>query len=89
MDAHEQIGDVRSKGTFWAVELVKDRAAKTPDPDLANAVVNGMRRRGVLLSRQGTYHNVLKIRPPLPFAPEHADLLLETLELSLVESVDG
>jgi 4-aminobutyrate aminotransferase-like enzyme len=89
MDAYEQIGDVRSKGTFWAVELVKDRAAKTPDPELANAVVNAMRRSGVLLSRQGTHNNVLKIRPPLQFAPEHADLLLERLERSLTESLDG
>jgi 4-aminobutyrate aminotransferase-like enzyme len=89
MNAHEQIGDVRAKGTFWAVELVKDRAAKTPDPELANAVVNRMRADGVLLSRQGTHHNVLKIRPPLPFANEHADLLLETLERCLADSLDG
>jgi 4-aminobutyrate aminotransferase-like enzyme len=68
---------------------VKDRAAKTPDAELANAVVNSMRRRGVLLSRQGTYNNVLKIRPPLQFSPEHADLLLETLARSLAESIDG
>jgi 4-aminobutyrate aminotransferase-like enzyme len=89
MDKHEQIGDVRSKGTFWAVELVKDRAAKTADADLANAVVNAMRRNGVLLSRQGTHNNVLKIRPPLQFLPEHADFLLATLERSLMESLDG
>jgi 4-aminobutyrate aminotransferase-like enzyme len=89
MATHEQIGDVRSKGTFWAVELVKNRAAKTPAPDLANAVVNRMRQHGVLISAQGMYRNVLKIRPPLPFATEHADFLLETLERSLAESIDG
>jgi 4-aminobutyrate aminotransferase-like enzyme len=87
MATHAQIGDVRSKGTFWAVELVKDRAAKTPAPELANAVVNSMRRRGVLLSRQGTHNNVLKIRPPLQFGSEHADVLLEVLERGIEESV--
>ena len=89
MVAHEGIGDVRAKGTFWAVELVKDRAAKTPDPDKAKAVVNRMRDHGVLISRSGAHDNVLKIRPPLPFAAEHGKLLLEALNRSLTDAHDA
>jgi len=33
---HVHVGDVRGRGFFWAIEIVKDRAAKTPfDPALA------------------------------------------------------
>ena len=32
---HRYVGDVRGRGLFWAIELVNDRAAKTPfDPTL-------------------------------------------------------
>ena len=46
---------------------------------IAAAVVNGLRARRVLISASGPAGNVLKIRPPLVFSPENADLLLETL----------
>jgi len=89
MAVHEGIGDVRGKGLFWAVELVTDRAARTPDPARARAVVNRMRDHGVLISRLGAHDNVLKIRPPLPFSEPDAALLLETLDRSLLETRDA
>jgi 4-aminobutyrate aminotransferase-like enzyme len=78
-DSHEIIGDVRGHGLFVGAEFVTDRAAKTPASDAVRAVVDGMRERGVLISRTGRDDNVLKIRPPMPFSAENADLLLETL----------
>jgi 4-aminobutyrate aminotransferase-like enzyme len=89
MAVDEGIGDVRAKGLFWAVELVTDRAARTPAPDRARAVVNRMRDHGVLISRLGEHDNVLKIRPPLPFAAPHAELLLATLDRSFAETRDA
>ena len=89
MDVHECVGDVRAKGLFWAIELVKDRAARTPAPARAKAVVNRMRDHGVLISCLGAHGNVLKIRPPLPFASEHATLLLDALDRSLTETLDA
>ena len=86
MTVHEGIGDVRGQGLFWAVELVKDRAARTPDSARAKSVVNRMREHGVLISRLGRHDNVLKIRPPLPFDASHSALLLEVLDRSLTES---
>jgi 4-aminobutyrate aminotransferase-like enzyme len=38
-----------------------------------------MRDKGVLISRIGRHDNILKMRPPMPFNREHADLLLATL----------
>lgn len=77
---YELIGDIRSLGMFFAVELVNDRQQKTPAPEQAEQIMNLMKQQGVLISRIGIYDNILKLRPPMPFQPEHADLLLETLD---------
>ena len=77
---HELIGDVRDKGMFFAVELVTDRAKKTPATEQSARLINEMRQQGVLISRIGRHDNVLKMRPPMPFNREHADLLLATLD---------
>jgi hypothetical protein len=47
--------------------------------------VNLMRERHVLISSAGPHGNVLKIRPPLVFAAEHAELLVETLDQALAD----
>ena len=59
---------------------MKDRRSRTPATDETKRVVNAMRERGVLISRIGVHDNVLKIRPPMPFSKENADLLLATLD---------
>jgi 4-aminobutyrate aminotransferase-like enzyme len=74
------IGDVRGAGMFFAVELVSDRGSKTPATADTKRVVNGMYERGVLLSRIGLHDNILKIRPPMPFSRQNADLLVDTLD---------
>lgn len=76
---HEGVGDVRGAGLAFAVELVRDRATREPDPALARALVRGLYERRVLISLSGEAQNVLKIRPPLCFGPEHADRLLEAV----------
>jgi 4-aminobutyrate aminotransferase-like enzyme len=77
---HALIGDVRGAGLFFAVELVTDRKAKTPATSETKRLVNLMRERGVLISRIGPHDNILKIRPPMPFSKQHADLLVDTLD---------
>ena len=78
-DRHMLIGDVRGAGLFFAVELVLDRKAKTPATAQTKRLVNLMRERGVLISRIGMHDNILKIRPPMPFSKQNADLLVDTL----------
>jgi 4-aminobutyrate aminotransferase-like enzyme len=79
-DRHPLIGDVRGAGMFFAVELVSDRGSKTPATADTKRVVNLMCERGVLLSRIGPHDNILKIRPPMPFSRQNADLLIDTLD---------
>jgi 4-aminobutyrate aminotransferase-like enzyme len=82
--AHELIGDIRGSGLFLGVELVGDRATKIAALDETTKLVNFMRRRRVLISATGPRQNVLKIRPPLNFTNDNADLLLGVLEEGLV-----
>jgi 4-aminobutyrate aminotransferase-like enzyme len=77
---HPLIGDVRGEGLLLGVELVDDRQTRAPAAGHAHRVAEAMRERGILLSTTGPAGNVLKIRPPLVFRAEHADLLLETLD---------
>jgi len=79
----EAIGDVRGSGLYMGVEMVTDRASKTPDPQAATAIVNGLRERRVLISATGFHGNTLKIRPPLVFTEQHADRLLTELAATL------
>jgi 4-aminobutyrate aminotransferase-like enzyme len=83
---HEAIGDVRGAGLFVGVELVGDRALRTPDRWLTSQVVNRMRDKGVLLSACASGHNVLKIRPPLVLSADQAGMVIETLDAALTEA---
>jgi 4-aminobutyrate aminotransferase-like enzyme len=76
---------VRGSGLFLGVELVRDRASLAPAPEEASYVVNRLRERGVLTGTDGPHHNVLKLRPPLVFSEEDAELLLATLDEVLAE----
>jgi 4-aminobutyrate aminotransferase-like enzyme len=78
--------EVRGAGLYLAIDVTSPRTGE-PAPDVASAIVNGMRQRRVLISATGPHGNVLKIRPPLPFGTEHADQLLTAL--TDVLTVDG
>jgi 4-aminobutyrate aminotransferase-like enzyme len=82
---HELIGDVRGSGLFLGVELVKDRKTLEPATGEANEIVNRIRAERILLGTDGPYHNVLKIRPPMPFDEGNAERLLKTLD-SILDS---
>lgn len=82
-EKHECIGDVRGYGLFFGAELVTDGKTKTPASNHAIRVANEMRARGVLMNKLGVHYNTLKIRPPMPFNSENADLMLDTLDAVL------
>ena len=70
-----EIVEVRGRGLIIGVELT--------DAEAAGRVVDALRRDGVLIGRTGKHDNVLKIRPPLVFGDEHADILVRALDRAL------
>lgn len=81
---HEWIGDVRGKGLFYGVELVRDRDTKVPADEEAGRVRDFLRSNGILLSVTGPLNNVIKIRPPMVFSKENSDQLLDRLAQALM-----
>ena len=82
---HPLLAEVRGKGLFLGAEFVLD-AEMTPAGAFVAGLVEAMRARGILLNRIGRHMNTLKIRPPLPFSRENADLLIDTLAGVLAET---
>ncbi|MBN8943582.1 MAG: aspartate aminotransferase family protein [Rhizobiales bacterium] len=72
------IGDVRGRGLLLGIELVKSRAGKEPDFDLAEAVMYRALDRG--LSFKTTMGNVLTLTPPLIVTETEMHRALDILE---------
>jgi 4-aminobutyrate aminotransferase-like enzyme len=80
---HPLVADVRGKGLFWGLEIVRDHATRAPAVGDAERIMNLLREDGFLLGRTGAFNNVVKIRPPLVFTPDNARMLLEGLDRAL------
>ena len=81
---HPQMGDVRGSGLFIGIDWV---APGSTDPDVVGAqrMVESLKSRLILLGKAGQHGNVLKIRPPLVFQDEHAELFLEAFKDCLLD----
>ena len=64
---------------FIGIDLVRDRDSREPATAETEMAVNLLREHGVLIGSTGQYDNVLKIRPPMVFSKQNADLLLQKL----------
>jgi taurine--2-oxoglutarate transaminase len=93
MERHPSIGEVRGKGLFWGVELVKDRETREPLVPFNAAgeaaapvarLAKAAMERGVYLM---THWNVIICAPPLTITREELDEGLGVLDevLSLVD----
>lgn len=89
MGRHSIIDDVRGRGLFLGVELVREREPRVPAVAETARIALALRRNHVLVGIEGPHANVLKIRPPLIFDNEHADRLIETLDRVLTEGVSA
>ncbi|MEL7211383.1 MAG: aminotransferase class III-fold pyridoxal phosphate-dependent enzyme [Pseudomonadota bacterium] len=80
---HPLKAEARGLGLFFGIEFVE--ADRAPATDFTAGIVEKMKARGILLNRIGRDMNTLKMRPPMPFGIEHADLVVDTLEEVLQE----
>lgn len=84
-EKHDLIGDIRGVGLFVGIELVSDRTSRDPATEKAKQIADGLRERGILISRDGPYNNVLKIKPPMVITKVDMDHFISQLDLVLTE----
>ena len=85
-ESHPIIGDVRGLGMMVGLEFVKDRETKEPAPEFGRQLVTALLTKGVMATNYGgSYHNVLKMSPPLVITIEQLDKAIEILDESLSE----
>jgi 4-aminobutyrate aminotransferase len=75
---YARVGDVRGRGLMIAVEVVKDKESKTPDPETRDRIVELAFERGLLVLGAGP--NSIRLSPPLIVTREEADVALDLLE---------
>jgi len=85
MDKHPIIGDVRGRGMFIGIDLVKDRGTREPHTKAAEHALSRFREEHILMQSDGPHENVLKIKPPLAFSKLNVDHYVEVLDLILEE----
>ncbi len=73
------IGDVRGEGLFLGIEFIHNHQTLKPADTVASYIINQMKAQGILMSTDGPFHNVIKIKPPLIFNYDHADFLVKKL----------
>jgi 4-aminobutyrate aminotransferase-like enzyme/Ser/Thr protein kinase RdoA (MazF antagonist) len=76
---HECLGKVRGTGLLLGLEVLgRDAAAaKRRNKQIVNALAAEFR---ILIGYEGPHASILKLRPPMPFRREHADLLAEAID---------
>ncbi|MEO8448177.1 MAG: 4-aminobutyrate--2-oxoglutarate transaminase [Gemmatimonadota bacterium] len=80
---HAFIGDVRGLGAMVAMELVTDRASKTPDPARTKRILARALEHGLLLLSAGTFGNVIRVLVPLTIDDTTLSEGLDVLEAAL------
>ena len=81
---HPLLRDTRSNGLFFGAEFILDNGQ--PASRFCADLVEAMVASGVLMNVIGAGRNILKIRPPMPFSLENADVLMDRLEAALTST---
>ena len=79
-EKYKVIGDVRGLGLMQAIELVKDRESKEPDPQSVQRVFEETKRRGVLIGKGGLYGNVIRTGMMLNSTKDNVDEMVGALD---------
>jgi 4-aminobutyrate aminotransferase-like enzyme/Ser/Thr protein kinase RdoA (MazF antagonist) len=78
---HECLGQVRGAGLLLGLDVLgpNGQEAKLRTKRIVNALASEFR---ILIGYEGPGADILKLRPPMPFRREHADLLVEAIDAS-------
>ncbi|MFE7507265.1 aspartate aminotransferase family protein [Promicromonospora sp. NPDC057488] len=90
-ERYEVVGDVRGRGLLQGVELVQDKASKTPADALGNAVTTACLERGLHMNivQLPGMGGIFRIAPPLTISEDDLHGGVDILEASLKAVLDG
>jgi 4-aminobutyrate aminotransferase-like enzyme/Ser/Thr protein kinase RdoA (MazF antagonist) len=76
---HECLGQVRGAGLLLGLDVLgpDGQASKLRNKRIVNALASEFR---ILIGYEGPEASILKLRPPMPFGREHADLLVHAID---------
>lgn len=75
---YQELADIRGSGLFLGVEIL--HVDGKPNTALAAKIKNELREQFILVSTDGPYDNVLKIKPPLSFTISDAGILVNAIQ---------
>jgi len=90
-DDHPHIGDIRGRGLFWGIELVQDRAKKTPFDPARNVharIKQEAMARGLMVypmggTVDGRYGDHVLLAPPFISSEAELTMMLDRLGLAM------
>ena len=88
-ETHPIIGNIRGRGMFLGIDVVTDPETKAIDAATARRIPDAMKQAGVLMGISGPFGNTLKVRPPLVFERQHADVVVDALDQVLTAVTAG
>jgi 4-aminobutyrate aminotransferase-like enzyme len=80
-EKYEVVGDVRGRGLFIGVEIVRDKKSKERGIREAQAIVRACFKDGLILILAGT--NTLRVVPPLNIVREELEEGLDVMEAAI------
>jgi 4-aminobutyrate aminotransferase/(S)-3-amino-2-methylpropionate transaminase len=80
---NNRIGDVRGLGPMLAMEFVKDKNSKKPDPDTSSNIMKECLKNGLMTLKAGLYNNAIRLHPPLTIEDEFLEIGMNILENSI------
>ena len=78
------ISKISGKGLFIGIDLIVNGNLSLPNQKLATKLINALRLISILLSTDGPYNNVIKIKPPLVFNKHNVDFVCSEIEKFLI-----
>ena len=78
------ISNISGRGLFIGIDLIKNGNPLFPNTILAKDLINSLRNKGILLSTDGPFNNVIKIKPPMVFNKENVDQVCNAINKFLI-----
>jgi 4-aminobutyrate aminotransferase-like enzyme len=77
------VGDARGLGLLQGLEIVTDKASRTPFGEAAGAIVQRCTDAGLFVGAPATKQNIIRLLPPFVVTPNEIDSALDVLDRAI------